>query len=276
MHRAQRQVIGYVLAREHTSIPGLVDVARLLPRTLAPPRHPAPARPIVARDRALVPRMRIAILGTRGIPANYGGFETFAQELSTRLVARGHDVSVYCRPHYVPRARRPSRACSSCTCRRCATNISTRSSTRCSRRRTRPFAAATTSCWCATRPTRFSALAAAGGHAGRAQRRRHRAHEEEMERARARLVFDVRTAATWLPDAIVTDARRHQDVLPPSATMPSRPSSRTAARGTNGGRATLDRLRARARRLCALCQPPRARKQRPGGDRGIRTNPARP
>lgn len=45
--------------------------------------------------------MRIAILGTRGIPANYGGFETFAQELSTRLVARGHDVSVYCRPHYV-------------------------------------------------------------------------------------------------------------------------------------------------------------------------------
>ncbi len=34
--------------------------------------------------------MRIALLGTRGIPANYGGFETFAEELSTRLVARGH------------------------------------------------------------------------------------------------------------------------------------------------------------------------------------------
>ena len=41
--------------------------------------------------------MRIAILGTRGIPANYGGFETFAEELSTRLAARGHDVTVYCR-----------------------------------------------------------------------------------------------------------------------------------------------------------------------------------
>ena len=41
--------------------------------------------------------MRIAILGTRGIPANYGGFETFAEELSTRLVARGHEVTVYCR-----------------------------------------------------------------------------------------------------------------------------------------------------------------------------------
>jgi glycosyltransferase involved in cell wall biosynthesis len=45
--------------------------------------------------------MRIAILGTRGIPANYGGFETFAEHLSTRLAARGHDVSVYCRAHYV-------------------------------------------------------------------------------------------------------------------------------------------------------------------------------
>ncbi len=41
--------------------------------------------------------MRIAILGTRGIPANYGGFETFAEELSVRLAERGHDVTVYCR-----------------------------------------------------------------------------------------------------------------------------------------------------------------------------------
>ncbi len=43
---------------------------------------------------------RIAILGTRGIPARYGGFETFAEELSTRLVARGHWVRVYCRERY--------------------------------------------------------------------------------------------------------------------------------------------------------------------------------
>ncbi|HEY1337257.1 MAG TPA: DUF1972 domain-containing protein [Bryobacteraceae bacterium] len=41
--------------------------------------------------------MRIALLGTRGIPARYGGFETFAEELSTRLVERGHEVTVYCR-----------------------------------------------------------------------------------------------------------------------------------------------------------------------------------
>ena len=45
--------------------------------------------------------MRIAILGTRGIPASYGGFETFAEHLATRLVARGHDVTVYGRAHYV-------------------------------------------------------------------------------------------------------------------------------------------------------------------------------
>ena len=44
--------------------------------------------------------MRIALAGTRGIPANYGGFETFAEELSTRLAARGHQVTVYCRERY--------------------------------------------------------------------------------------------------------------------------------------------------------------------------------
>ncbi len=41
--------------------------------------------------------MKFAILGTRGIPARYGGFETFAEELSTRLASRGHRVTVYCR-----------------------------------------------------------------------------------------------------------------------------------------------------------------------------------
>jgi len=42
-------------------------------------------------------RLKIAIAGTRGIPARYGGFETFAEELSARLVERGHEVWVYCR-----------------------------------------------------------------------------------------------------------------------------------------------------------------------------------
>jgi glycosyltransferase involved in cell wall biosynthesis len=45
--------------------------------------------------------MKIAILGTRGIPANYGGFETFAEELSVRLVQKGHDVTVYGRSNII-------------------------------------------------------------------------------------------------------------------------------------------------------------------------------
>jgi glycosyltransferase involved in cell wall biosynthesis len=47
--------------------------------------------------------MKIAILGTRGIPASYSGFETAAEQLASRLSARGHEIVVYCRPHVVDR-----------------------------------------------------------------------------------------------------------------------------------------------------------------------------
>lgn len=40
--------------------------------------------------------MKVAIIGTRGIPAKYGGFETFAQEVSARLIDRNIDVTVIC------------------------------------------------------------------------------------------------------------------------------------------------------------------------------------
>ncbi len=40
--------------------------------------------------------IRFAILGTRGIPARYGGFETFAEEIAERLQQRGLEVTVYC------------------------------------------------------------------------------------------------------------------------------------------------------------------------------------
>ena len=39
--------------------------------------------------------MRIAIIGTRGIPNNYGGFEQFAEYLSVGLIDKGHEVFVY-------------------------------------------------------------------------------------------------------------------------------------------------------------------------------------
>ena len=39
--------------------------------------------------------MKIAIIGTRGIPNHYGGFEQFAEYLSVGLVNLGHDITVY-------------------------------------------------------------------------------------------------------------------------------------------------------------------------------------
>jgi glycosyltransferase involved in cell wall biosynthesis len=58
-------------------------------------RHESDSRP-----------MRIGLMGTRGIPANYGGFETFFENLGIRLAERGHDVTVYNRPHGVKEPRR--------------------------------------------------------------------------------------------------------------------------------------------------------------------------
>ena len=46
--------------------------------------------------------MRIAMLGTRGVPASYSGFETCVEQVGKRLAARGHEVIVYCRRGYGP------------------------------------------------------------------------------------------------------------------------------------------------------------------------------
>ena len=40
--------------------------------------------------------MHVLILGTRGIPSQHSGFETFAQDFALFLVSRGHQVTVYC------------------------------------------------------------------------------------------------------------------------------------------------------------------------------------
>lgn len=45
--------------------------------------------------------MRIALLGTRGVPASYSGFETCVEQLGQRLAERGHDVTVYCRSNHI-------------------------------------------------------------------------------------------------------------------------------------------------------------------------------
>ncbi|MCJ7581802.1 MAG: DUF1972 domain-containing protein [Candidatus Aminicenantes bacterium] len=44
--------------------------------------------------------MKIALIGSRGIPAKYGGFETFVEELGKRLVRKGYTIDVYCRSGY--------------------------------------------------------------------------------------------------------------------------------------------------------------------------------
>lgn len=43
------------------------------------------------------PKLSIAMVGTRGVPARYGGFETCVEEVGSRLAERGHRVVVYCR-----------------------------------------------------------------------------------------------------------------------------------------------------------------------------------
>lgn len=44
--------------------------------------------------------MKIAFIGQKGIPAVSGGVEKHVEDLSTQLVQRGHDVTVYTRPSY--------------------------------------------------------------------------------------------------------------------------------------------------------------------------------
>ena len=51
-------------------------------------------------------KLSVALLGSRGIPARYGGYETLMEELAPRLVTRGFEVTVYCRSHSTPRGLR--------------------------------------------------------------------------------------------------------------------------------------------------------------------------
>jgi glycosyltransferase involved in cell wall biosynthesis len=44
-----------------------------------------------------VGRVKVTLMGTRGVPAKYGGFETAVEEIGKRLAQRGYDVTVYCR-----------------------------------------------------------------------------------------------------------------------------------------------------------------------------------
>jgi glycosyltransferase involved in cell wall biosynthesis len=75
------------------SVAMLHGVPLLRATGLAPQRRAVRSRPRGAGHG-------VAIVGTRGIPANYGGFETFAERLALHLVERGVPVTVYCRRHH--------------------------------------------------------------------------------------------------------------------------------------------------------------------------------
>lgn len=80
------------------SIAMLHGVPLLRATGLSPTRRAVRTKP---RDL----RHGVAILGTRGIPANYGGFETFAERIAVQLVEQGLPVTVYCRRHHATAGR---------------------------------------------------------------------------------------------------------------------------------------------------------------------------
>ena len=49
--------------------------------------------------------MKIAFIGTRGVDGKYSGIETYCEEVGSRLVKRGHEVTVYCRSYFTPKIR---------------------------------------------------------------------------------------------------------------------------------------------------------------------------
>jgi len=46
--------------------------------------------------------VKIAMIGIKGVPASWGGMERIVEAMGVELVRRGHEVTVYCRPYYVP------------------------------------------------------------------------------------------------------------------------------------------------------------------------------
>ncbi len=53
--------------------------------------------------------MKIAMIGIKGIPATWGGMDKIVEAMSIELVERGHEVTIYCRPYYVPDRRKEYR-----------------------------------------------------------------------------------------------------------------------------------------------------------------------
>jgi len=48
------------------------------------------------------PSLRVAFIGGRGLISKYSGIEAYYEEVGSRLAARGHEVTVYCRNYFTP------------------------------------------------------------------------------------------------------------------------------------------------------------------------------
>lgn len=69
----------------------------MLPKSDISPSGAAPRPEAAGGSPRATRQLSIAMVGTRGVPAAYGGFETAVEEVGRRLVLRGHDVTVYSR-----------------------------------------------------------------------------------------------------------------------------------------------------------------------------------
>ncbi len=106
-------IVAYCLLRERTSLPAFGWLWRHRGRMWEKRRKVQAKRRVSDvelawwfrfRPRSLPvdpPPMKIALVGTRGVPANYGGFETLNEELGARLAARGHRVAAYGRRQHI-------------------------------------------------------------------------------------------------------------------------------------------------------------------------------
>ena len=179
--------------------------------------------------------MRIAMVGTRGVPARYGGFETAVEEVGRRLVAAGHDVIVYCRrrratpqqPDELPRhaAGAPAR-------RAAKRSLETLSHTALSVAAPATGTAASTRRSSSTRPTPpFLPLLRAARHPGRHARRRPGVAARPSGAASGRRYYRVAEAlAVRWSDALIADARGIADYYADEFGARDRAASPTAPR----------------------------------------------
>ena len=233
------------------------------------PRHPRAEASGCGPDATAIASspMRIGILGTRGIPARYGGFETLAEELSARPGrARPRRHGVHALALRASRASRRTAARRSACCRRSRRSTSTPSCTARSRASTPRFERfdAVLVCNAINAATSFPP-APLGQDARRPERRRPRAQPPQVERGRA----SSRTASRSGSRRSIPDADRHGREGDPGL-LPGRATASPSVFIPYGGdlpqpagRGDARPPRSHAGALRPLRLAPRAREQRP-------------